>query len=800
MDNRANGAYSGRVIRRLTLLLVLTVVAAAPLCASSVTILLDASFSMSLPAGTSTRFEVAADGLRAWIASRPPDTRYALLVAEHGAAPVRELPYPATGEQVSVALDEIVPWGSIDLGGSIREAARLAASIAGASGDRTTRLLVVSDGEDLSALTGSSWPLMPANVRVETLLLPRRSPTGVHDLLASFDARQPVPADETIDPLATERDEPTPSAPQDPASAVDPPKEAGAHEGAPADEGAARGPAGSPPHRPESLLLRWARIARWLFLAGALLGLVAVWKAAARHNRRVRAVAAHNEQPPSILLDIRGPSGREEVRITSYPAAMGDGSGGSLHADLAAASPRVTLDVDDEAIVLSAADKVAVNGVGRREHTVREGNQIRVGSVRVVVREIARPKPLRPPRPRHRLYPLAPAASAAVALVAFLLSALATPAAEPSTQPGGREAPVTVARENDAGPAADAQRRAPPDGEERDGAETARTADEWDPGSPAARATPRLALPRVVGPAEPLPDIDLDYLAVHAHPDDESLDFGSLLARMSAAGLRGAVLLLTDGNAGLDQYPWRATGARYPAYDLAGEELASVRVDEAREAIGWLGADLYVRFALPNHPYNSIEQELDPREILDRWGGVDELASRLRSVVTALDPEIILAPDGPAGPDGPLEHFEHEATGLLVDRLLDTLGAGTPVGAVASDDARASIDRAGSVRLALRSVDPMQTDAYRTLYALEPFRPADDGTVPRVRQMLALRAHRTQRDATVIGVETRMTLRYEYYRLDARSPDAYEIAGRLGLERVDLATSRPYPMPERRTP
>ena len=140
MDNTARPAYSGDVIRRLTSLLVLTVFAVTPLAASSVTILLDASFSMSLPEGESTRLEALTGKLRTWMGSQPADTRYALLLAEHGSTPVSELPYPATRDQVSAALDDIVPWGSVDLGASIRTAADLASSIAAASGDATARL------------------------------------------------------------------------------------------------------------------------------------------------------------------------------------------------------------------------------------------------------------------------------------------------------------------------------------------------------------------------------------------------------------------------------------------------------------------------------------------------------------------------------------------------------------------------------------------------------------------------------------------------------------------------------------
>ena len=52
-----------------------------------------------------------------------------------------------------------------------------------------------------------------------------------------------------------------------------------------------------------------------------------------------------------------------------------------------------------------------------------------------------------------------------------------------------------------------------------------------------------------------------DALFIHAHPDDESLDFGVLISRFTRAGKRVVVVLLTDGDSGLDQYPQRMLGA-----------------------------------------------------------------------------------------------------------------------------------------------------------------------------------------------------------------------------------------------
>ena len=48
-----------------------------------------------------------------------------------------------------------------------------------------------------------------------------------------------------------------------------------------------------------------------------------------------------------------------------------------------------------------------------------------------------------------------------------------------------------------------------------------------------------LRLPAVYDRQGPIEYFDADFMVVHAHPDDESLDNGTLIARLSSAGMRG---------------------------------------------------------------------------------------------------------------------------------------------------------------------------------------------------------------------------------------------------------------------
>ncbi len=232
----------------------------------------------------------------------------------------------------------------------------------------------------------------------------------------------------------------------------------------------------------------------------------------------------------------------------------------------------------------------------------------------------------------------------------------------------------------------------------------------------------------------------VEVLFVHAHPDDESLDFAVLMAGLARRGLSIGTLLLTDGESGVDRYPYRATVPGYEDRTLTGEALRETRIREAEQALRVLGADYYFRMALPNHPYNGTADERDLKEILEAWGGEEILVERLSALIRAAGPRIIVAPDLASDAR---EHFEHEATGYLVRRAVEKLlseGEG-PDGY-------------------LVSVDPFQRELYPVTFGVPKRGPAADlGKV----QEAALSQHHTQADASVIGLRRLVGLPAEYY-------------------------------------
>ena len=129
--------------------------------------------------------------------------------------------------------------------------------------------------------------------------------------------------------------------------------------------------------------------------------------------------------------------------------------------------------------------------------------------------------------------------------------------------------------------------------------------------------------------------VSLDGVArlvvVAAHPDDESLGAGGLVATATRRGLEVEILCATDGEGSHPDSPTRTP-----------EQLAGLRVEEGRQAARALGVDRVHRLELPD-------------------GGVAEheelLTQRLVELVGDGRGEVIVAPWRRDG------HPDHEAAG-----------------------------------------------------------------------------------------------------------------------------------------
>ncbi|WP_114854990.1 PIG-L family deacetylase [Brachybacterium sp. YJGR34] len=179
-------------------------------------------------------------------------------------------------------------------------------------------------------------------------------------------------------------------------------------------------------------------------------------------------------------------------------------------------------------------------------------------------------------------------------------------------------------------------------------------------------------------------------LAVHAHPDDESLSSGALLAELSAAGTRVELVTATRGEEG-EIVP----GAVDPGDPRPLEEIREAEIDAASAALGlaarhWLGtAPALAADAAPRDYRDSGMQWVRPGLAGPSDGaGPDSFTRRpledavadLAALIAQVRPDVVLGYDD-EGTYGHPDHVRaHEVTAAACART------GTPRIEVASSD------------------------------------------------------------------------------------------------------------------
>jgi len=496
-----------------------------------------------------------------------------------------------------------------------------------------------------------------------------------------------------------------------------------------------------------------------LVIEGLLLMLLAVIAVYSIYRikfwRRARAGAAKVEEYAKFLsLCILSPRGVKKIhRFSSFPVLVTSEKGGELSIEQGV-EPAVrrhsgsmqgfTIDMDNQNARLNAIKPLLVNGVMRSEKKLKPGDRLNLIGYRMVVEGFFSEKSKRAQikKPDLMLQGAAFIFLTALALilpVVFAPTGRATSAAETSSKSAAEGAAEVAAGKKRSASLGweDSGGRAPLQG----GYDAAAVIGMALGRTGSFKSTKPLEL---VAPDQKPEFYQADLLFIHAHPDDESLDFGGLMAMGAGNGRRIVEVIFTDGESGLDQYPRRIVGGLYPAGDLSGSELAGVRVKEAATALQILGADTYIRLGLTNHPYSSVAQELNISRVIKSWGGEERVLSRLLELIRGYRPKVIISPDGP---NRAREHFEHEAVGSLTKKALAVLK-------LAGDK---------FVMGHLVSVDPLQRGLYPAAFKLEVM----GRNIPfRFRQLEALKAYQTQRDASVIGVEVRANFKDEYYNLE----------------------------------
>jgi mycothiol conjugate amidase Mca len=126
-------------------------------------------------------------------------------------------------------------------------------------------------------------------------------------------------------------------------------------------------------------------------------------------------------------------------------------------------------------------------------------------------------------------------------------------------------------------------------------------------------------------------------LAVHAHPDDECISTGGILARYAASGVRTVLVTCTDGAVGEISDPALATP----------ENLAEVRSRELDASVRVLNISRSVRLGYRDSGMAGTADNEDPRSFLQC--AFDDALERVVRVVREEQPRVIVTYDERGG-------------------------------------------------------------------------------------------------------------------------------------------------------
>lgn len=158
----------------------------------------------------------------------------------------------------------------------------------------------------------------------------------------------------------------------------------------------------------------------------------------------------------------------------------------------------------------------------------------------------------------------------------------------------------------------------------------------------------------------PAPYAGLRVVAVHAHPDDEVLFGGGVLAELAAAGAQVTLVTVTLGENG------EVIGGEFDTL-CAFDQLGGYRLAELLASCAALGiANLSLGgpgFFRDSGMAGSPEHE-HPRALVNR---IEEAAEELVPILTELRPHVLFT----YGPDGGYGHPDHIAVHQAVNRALE---------------------------------------------------------------------------------------------------------------------------------
>ena len=148
---------------------------------------------------------------------------------------------------------------------------------------------------------------------------------------------------------------------------------------------------------------------------------------------------------------------------------------------------------------------------------------------------------------------------------------------------------------------------------------------------------------------------NLGLMCVHAHPDDEVIMTGGVLARAGEEGIRTAVVTCTGGEMG------EVVGEGMDPEEIF-PKLAEVRLEELREALEILGTDGPRMLGYRDSGMMGTEGNDDPRSF---WqANLDEAVGRLVAQIREFRPSVLVSYDAFGGYGHP-DHIQAHRVMLL---------------------------------------------------------------------------------------------------------------------------------------
>ena len=148
-------------------------------------------------------------------------------------------------------------------------------------------------------------------------------------------------------------------------------------------------------------------------------------------------------------------------------------------------------------------------------------------------------------------------------------------------------------------------------------------------------------------------------LAVHAHPDDEVIGTGGILARYAAEGVRTVLVTCTDGAVGEISDPSLATP----------ENLAEVRSHELDESVRLLKVSRLVKLGYRDSGMAGTADNTNPASF--NQANLDEAIQRVVEVVREERPQIIVTYDERGGYGHPDHIRAHQVAVAAFERTRD---------------------------------------------------------------------------------------------------------------------------------